>query len=53
LTQLGPRSKIVGFNFPMDEVRSSQFVDMEGILRTSTYMGNTSVEFMVKKITHI
>lgn len=53
LTQLGPRSKIVGFNFSMDEVRSSQFVDMEGILRTSTYMGNTSVEFMVKKITHI
>ena len=50
MTQLGPRSKIVGFNFPMDEVRSSQFIDMEGIMRTSTYMGITSVEFFVKKI---
>ena len=52
LTQLGPKSKIVGFNFPMEEVRSSQFVDLEGSLRTSTYLGNTSVEFLVKKITH-
>ena len=50
MTQLGPRSKIVGFNFPMDEVRLSQFIDMEGIMRTSTYMGITSVEFFVKKI---
>ena len=53
LTQLGPRSKIVGFNYPIDEVRSSQFVDLEGILRTSTYMNVTSVEFFIKKIIHI
>ncbi len=52
ITQLSPRSKIVGFGFPMDEVRLSQFVDLEGILRTSTYMGVTSVEFFIKKITH-
>ena len=52
LTQLGPKSKIVGFNFPMEEVRSSQFVDLEGSLRTSTYLGITSVEFLVKKITN-
>lgn len=50
MTQLGPRSKIVGFNFPMDEVRQSQFIDIEGIMRTSTYMGVTSVEFFIKKI---
>lgn len=50
LTQLSPRSKIVGFNFPMDEVRSSQFIDLEGILRTSSYLGITSVEFLIKKI---
>ena len=53
LTQLGPRSKIVGFNYPMDEVRSSQFIDLEGILRTSTYMNVTSVEFFIKKIIHL
>ena len=53
LTQLGPRSKIVGFNFPMDEVRSSQFIDIEGIMRTSSYLGVTSVEFLIKKIKHV
>ena len=51
LTQLSPKSKIVGFNFPMDQVRASQFVDLEGYLRTSSYMGITSVEFYTKKIT--
>ena len=50
LTQLSPRSKLVGFNFPMDEVRASQFIDLEGNLRTSSYMGITSVEFLIKKI---
>ena len=53
LTQLSPRSKIVGFNFPMDEVRSTQFIDLEGNLRTSVYMNVTSVEFFVKKIKHL
>ena len=50
LTQIGQRSKIVGFNFPMDEVRQSQFVDMIGNLRTSTYMNVTTIEFLVKNI---
>ena len=53
LTQLGPRSKIVGFNFPMDEVKSTQFIDLEGNLRTSTFNNITSVEFFVKKIKHL
>lgn len=49
-TQIGQRSRIVGFNFSFDEVRQFQFIDMEGILRTSTYNGNTNLEFFVKKI---
>ena len=53
LTQLGPRSKIVGFSFPMDEVRSTQFIDLEGNIRTSVFNNVTSVEFFVKKIKHI
>ena len=50
LTQLGNRSKIVGFNFPMDEVIQSQFVDLIGNLRTSTFNGYTNIEFFVKKL---
>ena len=50
MTQLGPRTKIIGFNFPMEEVRLNQFIDLEGFLRTSSYMGITSVEFFIKKI---
>ena len=49
-TQIGQRSRIVGFNFPFDVVRQFQYIDMEGILRTSTYNGNTNLEFFVKKI---
>ena len=50
LTQIGQRSKIVGFNFPMDEVRQTQFIDLEGNLRTSVYMNITTIEFFVKNI---
>lgn len=53
LTQIGQRSKIVGFNFPMNEVQQYPFIDMEGNLRTSTYMNVTTIEFFVKKITGI
>ncbi len=50
MTQLGSRSKIIGFNFPMDKVRLNQFIDLEGSLRASTYMGITSIEFLIRKI---
>ena len=49
-TQIGQNTRIVGFNFPYDEVRKNQFIDMEGILRTNTYMNNTNLEFFLKKI---
>ncbi len=50
ITQLSPRSKIVGFGFPMDEVRKDPFIDLIGTMRSSTYMNVTSIEFNVKKI---
>ena len=50
ITQIGQRSKIVGFNFPADEVRQTQFIDMIGTLRTSVYLNITSVEFFIKEI---
>ena len=49
-TQVGQRSRIVGFNYPMDEVKQFQFVDLIGSLRTNTFMGVTSVEFLIKKL---
>ena len=49
ITQIGQRSKIVGFNFPMEEVRQYQFIDIFGTLRTSVYYNVTSIEFFVKK----
>ena len=53
ITQLSPRSKIVGFNFPIEEVRKYQFIDMFGTLRTSIYNNVTSVEFYIKKLEKI
>ena len=49
-TQLSPNSKIVGFNFPMAEVKQYPFVDLEGILRLSTFNNFTNIEFFVKKL---
>ena len=49
-TQIGQKSRIVGFNFSFDAVRQFQFINMEGILRTSTYNGNTNLEFLIKNI---
>ena len=49
-TQIGQKSRIVGFNFPYDMVRQYQFINMEGFLRVNTYNGNTNLEFFTKKI---
>ncbi len=49
-TQIGQKSRIVGFNFTMDEVRQVPFVDLIGVLKTNTYMNVTSIEFNVKKL---
>ena len=49
-TQIGQKSRIVGFNFGYDLVRQYQFINMEGILRLNTFNGNTNLEFFTKKI---
>lgn len=49
-TQVGQKTRIVGFNFSFDLIRQYQFIDMEGILRLNTYNGNTNLEFFIKKI---
>ena len=49
-TQIGQKSRIVGFNFSFDYVRQYQFINMEGILRQNTFNGITNLEFFIKKI---
>ncbi len=49
-TQIGQKTRIVGFNFSYDSIRQYQFIDMEGILRLNSYNGNTNLEFFTKKI---
>lgn len=49
-TQLGYRSRLVGFNLPMNEVKQYQFVDLFGIMRTNTFKGMTSVEYFIKNV---
>ena len=49
-TQVGQRTRIVGFNFSYDYVRQYQFIDMEGVLRLNSFNGVTNLEFFTKKI---
>ena len=50
LTYIGQGVKLVGFNFPKEDVTQLRFIDLYGKMRTSTYRGLTSLEFGIKDI---
>ena len=50
LTYIGQGVKLVGFNFPKDEITQIKYIDLLGKMRTSTYRGLTSLEFGIKDI---
>lgn len=50
LTQIGQNTRLTGFNFPRSEVSEYTYVDLSGSLKTSTYRGITSVEFIIKEL---
>lgn len=50
LTQIGQSTRLTGFNFPRSEVSQYSYIDLFGSLKTSTYRGITSVEFIIKDL---
>ena len=50
LTQIGTRTKLIGFNIPRDEVLKTDYIDLVGTMRTSEYKGIKSLEFLISKI---
>ena len=50
LTYIGQGVKLVGFNFPKEEISQTRFIDLLGRMRTSTYRGLVSLEFGIKDI---
>ena len=50
LTIIGQSSKLIGFSFPKEKVSISPYIDMFGSLRSSTYKGYVTTEFLIKDI---
>ena len=50
LTSIGNSAKLTGFYIPKERVMEYQYVDMIGTLRLSTYMGKTTVDFIINDI---
>ncbi len=50
LTYIGQGVKLVGFNFPKEDITQLKYIDLLGKMRTSTYRGLTSLEFGIKDI---
>lgn len=49
LTQIGQSTRLTGFNQPREIVSKIPFIDLVGSLKTSTYRGNTNIEFFIKE----
>ena len=50
LTQIGQSVRLTGFNFPRETVSQYAFIDVIGSLKTSSYRGVKSVEFIIKEL---
>ena len=50
LTQVGTNSKLIGFNFPKDEVIQQDYIDLVGTMRESEYRGFKTLEFLINEI---
>ena len=50
LTQLGARTKLIGFNFSKDDVTQTEFIDLVGTMRVSEYKGMKNLEFFITDI---
>ena len=50
LTQIGMNTKLIGFNFPKDDVQQEDFIDLIGIMRINDYKGYKTLEFFINEI---
>lgn len=50
LTQIGTNQKLIGFNFPKDEVTQNDYIDLVGIMRENSYRGYKNLEFFINEI---
>lgn len=50
LTPLGISSKLIGFNFPEEDIKKLPAIDLVGNFASSSFRGQLTVEFRVKRI---
>lgn len=50
LTYIGQGVRLTGFYFPRNEVSENDFVDLIGKIKTSTFRGQTTIEYLIKSI---
>ncbi len=48
LTYIGQGVKLIGFNMGKEELSAYRYVDFKGRMKTSTYRGQTTLEFAIK-----
>lgn len=50
MTYIGQGIKLLGFNFPKQEISEYRFIDLKGKMRTSSYRDLITLEFFIKSI---
>ena len=50
LTQIGTNQKLIGFNFPKEEVTQHDYIDLIGTMRENSYRGFKNLEFFITEI---
>ena len=50
MTYIGQGVKLLGFNFPKEEVSQYSYIDLKGRFKTSTYRDLVTLEFFIKSL---